>query len=312
VPSRRRKRTPVSALRHDATCREPPRLHREATHLTGHAEHRPGAATSLVFSSVDEVAAAIAGDRDRPILLLTDFDGTLCEFQTDPEAVFLSDPRRMALATLARRPGLIIGVVSGRRAADLRRRCGLDEPVYYAGLHGMEIDGPDTGFTVPQLSARRDLLQEIAGSITEAISPLPGAFLENKDLSVALHVRAASPPDREQAERAFWLLATPALDAGTVRLQRGECVFELLPDISWNKGDAVRWIEADVTRRLGAVVQPVYLGDDRTDEHAFEAIGQRGITVIVGRRPSRASRRLPDPAAVEQLLNRLVATTKAP
>jgi trehalose 6-phosphate phosphatase len=74
----------------------------------------------------------------------------------------------------------------------------------------------------------------------------------------------------------------------------------------------VRWIEADVTRRLGAVVQPVYLGDDRTDEHAFEAIGQRGITVIVGRRPSRASRRLPDPAAVEQLLNRLVATTKAP
>ena len=250
-------------------------------------------------------------DRGRPLLLLTDFDGTLCEFQTDPAAVFLSDPRRTALSTLARRAGLSVGVVSGRRAADVRRRTALEGPVYYAGLHGMEIDGPDTGFEVPQLAARRDLLQEIARSVAAAVASLPGAFLENKDLSWALHVRAASPADRKRAAGAFWSLATPALDAGTVRLQRGECVFELLPDIPWNKGDAVRWIEADATRRHGTAVRPVYVGDDKTDEHAFGAVGTRGITVVVGRRrPSRAKCRLPDPTAVEQLLIRLVAVTE--
>lgn len=226
--------------------------------------------------------------------------------------MFLSDPRRTALSTLARRPRMTVGVVSGRRAADVRRRCALEGPVYYAGLHGMEIDGPDSVFRVPQLDERRDLLQEIARSIAKAIASLPGAFLENKDLSVALHVRAAAQADRDRAERAFWSLATPALDAGTVRLQRGDCVFELLPDIAWNKGDAVRWIEADATRRYGAVFHPVYLGDDRTDEHAFETIGPRGVTIIVGRRASRAGRRLPDPAAVERLLIRLVAATEAP
>ena len=73
----------------------------------------------------------------------------------------------------------------------------------------------------------------------------------------------------------------------------------------------MRWIEADATRRLGAVVRPIYLGDDRTDEHAFDAVGTRGITIVVGRRPSQAERRLKDPAAVERLLIRLVAATKA-
>ena len=250
------------------------------------------------------------GDRQRPVLLLTDFDGTLCAFQIDPAAVFLSEGCRTALSTLAKRPGLDVGVVSGRRAADVRRRTALDGPVYYAGLHGMEIEGPDTGFEVPHLAARRELLQETARAVASAIAPLPGAFLEDKDLSWALHVRAASAADRKRAERAFWSVATPALDAGTLRLQRGECVFELLPDIEWNKGDAVRWIEADATRRRGAAVRPVYLGDDQTDEHAFDAVGTRGLTVIVGRRrPSRAERRLPDPATVEQLLTRLVALT---
>ena len=263
-----------------------------------------------LFSSVDDVAAAIAGNRERPVLLLTDFDGTLCGFQNDPAAVFLSDRCRTALSTLATRPGLSVGVVSGRRAADVRRRTALDGPVYYAGLHGMEIDGPDTRFEVPHLAARRSLLQQLARSMTTAIAPLPGAFLENKDLSWALHVRAASAADRQRAEHAFWSFATPALDAGTLRLQRGECVFELLPDIAWNKGDAVRWIEADATRRLGSVVRPVYLGDDRTDEHAFDAVGTRGITVVVGRRPSRAEHRLQDPAAVERLLLQLVALTQ--
>ena len=263
-----------------------------------------------LFSTVDDVVAAIMRDRRRPLLLLTDFDGTLCEFQTDPAAVFLSDPCRTALSTLATRRGLSVGVVSGRRAADVRRRTTLDGPVYYAGLHGMEIDGPDTRFEVPHLAAQRDLLAELARSITAAVAPLPGAFLENKELSWALHVRAASAADRQRAEHAFWSLATPALDAGTLRLQRGECVFELLPGIAWHKGDAVRWIEADATRRLGSVVRPIYLGDDRTDEHAFDAVGTRGITIVVGRRPSQAAHRLEAPAAVERLLVRLAAVTQ--
>ena len=89
-------------------------------------------------------------------------------------------------------------------------------------------------------------------------------------------------------------------------------MFELLPDISWTKGDAVRWIEEDAARRRGCTALPVYFGDDQTDEHAFEAIGDRGVTVVVGPRPSLARHRLPDPAAVEQLLQRLATRLDSP
>ena len=256
-----------------------------------------------------DIAEAVLARGPSRVLLLSDFDGTLCEFRNDPESVRLAEPRRAALSTLARRPAVCVGIVSGRRAADIRDRAALDGPVYYAGLHGMEIDGPAGGFTVDRLAAQRDRLQEMRASLAAAVEPLDGVFLEDKDLSVALHVRAASPPDRVRAEQTFWALVSPALNAGLARVQRGHHVFELLPDIAWNKGNAVRWIEADAARRLGALVRPVYLGDDRTDEHAFEAVGDRGVTVIVGRAPSAAAHRLPDPAAVERLLDRLVALT---
>ena len=256
----------------------------------------------------DIAEAALAGSPSR-ILLLSDFDGTLCEFRNDPESVQLTRSRRAALSTLACRPAVCVGIVSGRRAADILDRTALDGPVYYAGLHGMEILGPDGGFTVGQLAAYRGRLQELKASLAAAVRHLDGVFLEDKDLSVALHVRAAAPEDRARAEESFWTLASPALEARRARVQRGHCVFELLPDIAWNKGNAVHWIEGDATRRLGAPIRTVYLGDDRTDEHAFEAVGDRGVTVIVGHAPSVAAHRLPDPAAVERLLDRLVALT---
>ena len=265
-----------------------------------------------LLSTIDRLAELILGGGPRPILLLTDFDGTLCEFRNDPAAVELSAPRRLALSSLAARPEVTVGIVSGRRAMDVRQRTALEGPVYYAGLHGLEIDGPHGRFEVPAFGARRAELQQVGQALGRAIAPLAGALLENKDLSVALHVRAAAPPDRQRAERLFWTLAGPLLETGAARLQRGDCVFELLPDISWTKGDAVRWIEEDDARRRGCTALPVYFGDDQTDEHAFEAIGDRGVTVVVGPRPSGAQHRLPDPAAVEQLLQRLATRLDSP
>jgi len=107
------------------------------------------------------------------------------------------------------------------------------------------------------------------------------------------------------------MVASREFSAWTIRLQRGDCVLELLPNISWNKGNAVRRIEADVARRQGMTGRPVYLDDDQTDEHAFDAIVTHGTTVAVGQRPSRAGRRLPNPASVEELLVRLVVATRS-
>jgi trehalose-6-phosphatase len=52
----------------------------------------------------------------------------------------------------------------------------------------------------------------------------------------------------------------------------------------------------------------VYVGDDQTDEDAFDEIGANGLTIAVGKKPSSAAFAIDDPAAVECLLKAILAT----
>ena len=53
---------------------------------------------------------------------------------------------------------------------------------------------------------------------------------------------------------------------------------------------------------------PVYLGDDATDEDAFETIQHNGLTIAVGRRLAGAAFELDGPPAVECFLRSILAT----
>jgi trehalose 6-phosphate phosphatase len=58
-------------------------------------------------------------------------------------------------------------------------------------------------------------------------------------------------------------------------------VFEIQPRIDWHKGKAVLYLLEALGLDTDDVV-PLYLGDDHTDEHAFESLQGRGIGVFVG------------------------------
>ena len=62
------------------------------------------------------------------------------------------------------------------------------------------------------------------------------------------------------------------------RITSGKKVFEIRPLDIWNKGDAVSWIN----RNLFEGRDPVYIGDDTTDEDAYRAIKGRGVSVSIG------------------------------
>jgi len=65
-----------------------------------------------------------------------------------------------------------------------------------------------------------------------------------------------------------------------LRVSRGKCVYELSPKMEWNKGKAVNFL----LERLGyndmASCVPVYIGDDTSDERAFEAFKDKHLAVI--------------------------------
>ena len=239
------------------------------------------------------------------LLILTDFDGTLVELAEDPDSVELSSGRRDLIRRLGRQPDLTLGVVSGRRLADLRLRVGAGDGIYYAGLHGLEIEGPGIQFLHSQTGHTRALIQRLGRSLVDATKDLAGVHIENKELTVAMHVRCAAPAARQRAEETFREITGPSLKTGALRVLCGAAVFELLPGVAWTKGDALLRIKTEVERRYRRAAWLIYLGDDVTDEDAFGAVGAGGITIAVGYRPSTAAFRLPDPDAVERFLRQL-------
>ena len=237
-----------------------------------------------------------------------DFDGTLAEFQIDPDAVLLTPARQILLHTLSQRADLSAGIVSGRRISDLRHRVPADPSFFFAGLHGLEIEGPGLRFAHNAASIAAPAVNLLAKDLRRAVRPLPGVFVEDKTYSVVLHTRGASKADRLHATTRFNALAAPFLSEGTLRLQPGDNILELLPNVDWAKGDAVSAIMRHVEVETREVVWPVYIGDDATDEDAFEQIGSNGLTVAVGRRPNSAAFQVDGPPAVECLLKSILAT----
>lgn len=262
--------------------------------------------------SVRGVDRAVAAWQTRPHdahpLILMDFDGTLVDFQRDPATVTLPGPRQIVLQSLAKRSDLAAGIVSGRRIADLRDRVPCASALFFAGLHGLEIEGPDLRFVHHAAPLAAPAISILAKELRRAIKSLPGVFIEDKTLSVAVHTRGASKADRLHATTRFNALAEPFLNDGTLRLQPGDQVLELLPNIDWTKGDAVRAIIRHVEGQAKSTVWPVYIGDDETDEDAFEEIGTTGLTIAVTKRPTSASFAVDNPAAVEEFLKAVAST----
>ncbi|MDP1570156.1 MAG: trehalose-phosphatase [Vicinamibacterales bacterium] len=256
---------------------------------------------------LEDVQRALEGrPRDARFVVLSDFDGTLAEFHDDPAAPVLTPARRALLTALAVRPDITVGLISGRRLNDLRDRTTLPANVYHAGLHGLELAIEDRRWQHPDLRETRDVVAELVARIRARVGDVPGLRLEEKGVALTVHVRGVDPAIREAVLARAEACADPWLDAGQLKRLVSSQAREYLPNIPWNKGDALRWIARDVRVEYGRPPWVVFLGDDVTDEDAFVAI-DRGMAIVVGPRPSVARWRLRDPAEVEQLLRWIAA-----
>ncbi len=254
-----------------------------------------------------DVQQAIEGlPRDEPLIVLADFDGTLAEFHPNPAAPMLTEIRREWLRDIAAQPLTFAGIVSGRRIADLRRRASLPPHCYYAGLHGMEIEQAGRRWQHPHLDLARADVQALFPVLETVVEQYPGALLEDKSVSVAVHVRAVAYDKRAEALAVAEACAAPWLASGRLRRLEGSLVVEFLPNLACHKGDATEWIVEDVQARTGLRAWVVFLGDDVTDEDAFRAI-TRGLGVLVGSRQTAASHQLDGIADVDTLLRWLTA-----
>jgi trehalose 6-phosphate phosphatase len=202
--------------------------------------------------------------------LFLDFDGTLVELAEAPDAIQVPDELPGLLQRLAARLGGRLALVSGRALADLdgHVRC---PGVAMSGSHGLELRLAD-GSVRPL--ARPDALDAARDEIARFAAGRQGLLVEEKPASVALHYRLA--PEREAEVTA--LVVDLAARSGLI-VQHGKMVAELRPPGA-DKGDA---LEALMREPGFAGARPFFMGDDLTDEHAFEAAAALGgAGVLVG------------------------------
>ncbi len=238
-------------------------------------------------AALDELA------RRRPLLLASDYDGVLARLRDDPAAAVLEPGIGELLGRLAAVEGVTVALVSGRGVEDLQRTSGLTGPFRWVGSHGAEFDGPLAG----ELASRRDAL---AAALAPLVDAVPGARLEVKPASAAVHVRTVA--DRGAAQQLLDDAAAGPGAAPELTAKPGKDVLELAVTDA-DKGSALLRLRDE----LGAAAV-LYMGDDVTDEDAFRALGAGEVGIKVGAGDTAAGYRVEDLAGVRAVLERLAGT----
>ncbi|SHH80805.1 trehalose-phosphatase [Pollutimonas bauzanensis] len=231
-----------------------------------------------------------------------DLDGTLAPIVPTPDQARIPDATLSLLERLYVACAGSVAIVSGRDAADIDR---LQAPLSlpYAALHGAQIKGP-AGRT-ESIEVPPDELAEIIARIESVAGRLPGAIVERKALSVALHYRNAP---RHEAEIRQLAASALAGHGAHFEVQEGKMVVEIKPRGA-SKGAAVERFMR-IAPFQGRT--PVFAGDDLTDESAFRIINaMNGISVKIGAGPTQALWRLDDPPALSAWLGSLFQTHAA-
>jgi trehalose 6-phosphate phosphatase len=210
--------------------------------------------------------------------LFLDIDGTLANFERLPDEVGPTPRRTALLKSLSRRLEGRVAMISGRALADMDR---ITEGAIVAasGVHGLEHRRADG--SVDRAPAHPGV-EEARRTFQALLQDHPALVLEDKGLGLVLHYRAAPELEAAAHRAADQVVA----ETGLV-LQRGDMMAEVRTP-GRNKGDA---LAAFMAQPPFAGHAPLYIGDDLTDEHAFEAAHRHGgFGVLVGPERETAAR----------------------
>ena len=213
----------------------------------------------------------------RKTAFFLDFDGTLAPIASTPDAANMTPEMRRLLDRLARYS--LVCVASGRGLTDLQLKVGLPG-LYYAADHGFRIAGPEDSRVELEVAPQDNNLELETASyeLERRLRDIDGVLIEPKGVSLSVHYRLAKESEHNCVEQ---IVKEVAQQFPGLRLSAGRLVYDLTPDLGWDKGKAMLWLIKRFDFRRSAVC-PICIGDDRTDEDMFSATQGWGVGLVVG------------------------------
>lgn len=222
--------------------------------------------------------------------LFLDFDGTLADLASRPDAVRIPADLPPLLDALHAHLGGALAIVTGRGRADLQRWLPAQRwpGAYEHGALRLDAEGRLRQADAPELGP-------IAAAARAFAARHPGLVLEIKQTSLSLHYRlhpALGPACVE-------LLARAIEGRAGWQLMHGKAVAEVKPaHVGKGRAIAAFMAEAPFAGR-----RPCFAGDDVTDEDGFAAVQALGGDAIkVGEGATRAQHRCADPSSLRAWL----------
>lgn len=264
-------------------------------------------------SALSKFEELVNASRGKKIVMFLDYDGTLAPIVADPDRAFMTNEMREAVRDVARY--FPTAIVTGRcrdKVFSFVKLAGL----YYAGSHGMDIEGPskkhrykkgNQGVLCQPASEFLPMINEVYKTLLERTKSIPGAKVENNKFCLSVHFRCVDENrwDTLAEQVKIVLDKYPKLT-----LTQGRMVLEIRPTIKWDKGKALEFLLEALGYANSKDVVPVYIGDDKTDEDAFKVLRSRGqgFGILVSKAPkeTHASYSLQEPSEVKDFLRRLV------
>lgn len=252
-------------------------------------------------SALDTFQNMMSKAEGKRIVVFLDYDGTLSPIVSDPDVAYMTEQMRSVVSEVGR--CFPTSIITGRSRDKVYEFVQLDN-IYYAGSHGMDIMAPSQPLEIRDSKyhskavdrkgsklviyqpANKHLpeIKKIQKSLNEKTAAINGVKIEDNKFCLSVHFRNVSDEDLSTLEEQ---VSSTMEEHPHFRLTNGKKVLEVRPPVDWDKGHALEYLLDRLGLASSNDVLPIYIGDDTSDEDAFELLHQKrqGYSIIVTSEP---------------------------
>jgi len=207
-------------------------------------------------------------------VLLLDYDGTLAPFSVDRQQALPYPGVVPTLQEIIASGRTRVVIVTGRSAEEVVPLLGIYPHPEIWGAHGVQRLRPDGTCEIPSFG--EDVSRALADASQWLGSQGLQTLTEHKPGGIAVHWRGFSKAKAEELRHRVLRAWFPIAHRASMSVIEFDGGVEMRVS-NLNKGNAVRTILDEIDGE-----PPIaYLGDDATDERAFDTLRTRGLSVLV-------------------------------